>query len=100
MRLLLELAGCEVVGEAGDVEGAVRMASDLAPEAMLLDVHLPDGTGFDICRTVGEWLNPPLCVLTSTVDYSESLPADRRGAFIAKDRLSGDAFLAAVEKLS
>jgi len=99
MRLLLESSGVEVVGEAGDVQSAVGLAAELRPDAMLLDVHLPDGTGFDICRTVGEWPDPPVCVLTSTVDYSASLAVDGATAFIAKHELSGQAFLAAVGRL-
>lgn len=34
-----------IVGEAGDVDEAVRTVLDLAPEVVLLDVHLPGGAG-------------------------------------------------------
>jgi DNA-binding NarL/FixJ family response regulator len=34
-----------VVGEAADVDGAVRAAHDLKPQVVLLDVHLPGGSG-------------------------------------------------------
>ncbi|MFH5822157.1 LuxR C-terminal-related transcriptional regulator [Georgenia sp. AZ-5] len=44
-----ELAGhgpdIDVVGEADDVEGAVGAVHALAPEVVLLDVHLPGGRG-------------------------------------------------------
>ncbi|WP_168625771.1 response regulator transcription factor [Cryobacterium sp. BB307] len=35
----------EVVGEAEDVDSAVRLIAELEPEVVLLDVHLPGGAG-------------------------------------------------------
>ncbi len=42
----------EVVGEAGNVVEAVSEALRLKPDVVLLDVRLPDGTGFDACRGI------------------------------------------------
>lgn len=50
-----ELSGAdavEVVGEAGDVESAVRQIGELMPEVVLVDVHMPDGGGPEIIRRV------------------------------------------------
>ena len=41
-----------VVGEAGDVGPAVEVIVDRRPEVVLLDVHLPSGTGADVIRAV------------------------------------------------
>jgi PAS domain S-box-containing protein len=46
---VLELAGFEV-GEAANGEEALRMARDLHPDLVLLDVNLPDIKGFEVCR--------------------------------------------------
>jgi PAS domain S-box-containing protein len=46
---VLELAGFEV-GEAANGEDALRMARDLQPDLVLLDVNLPDIKGFEVCR--------------------------------------------------
>jgi DNA-binding NarL/FixJ family response regulator len=35
----------DVVGEAGDVDSAVRAIEELRPEVVLIDVHLPGGAG-------------------------------------------------------
>jgi DNA-binding NarL/FixJ family response regulator len=35
----------EVVGEAADVDSAVRLVAETRPEVVLLDVHLPGGAG-------------------------------------------------------
>ena len=50
--LLAEAADVEIVGEAGGVAEAVREAARLAPEVVLMDLRLPDGTGLDACREI------------------------------------------------
>jgi DNA-binding response OmpR family regulator len=49
-RLMLEHAGFEVV-EAATGEEALHLAG-LQPHVVLLDVHLPDADGMDLCRTL------------------------------------------------
>jgi DNA-binding NarL/FixJ family response regulator len=42
----------QVIGEAGDVDEAVRAISSLRPDVVLLDVHLPGGGGAEVVRRV------------------------------------------------
>src|SRR5690606_22337148 len=42
----------EVVGEAGTVAEAVRLAGALNPDVVITDLRLPDGSGLDITRTL------------------------------------------------
>ena len=44
-RLILELAGFEVVGEAGDGAEALELARQLQPDVVLMDVRMPGWTG-------------------------------------------------------
>ena len=37
---------------AGDVEGALRGIREQHPDLILLDINLPDGSGFDVCRAL------------------------------------------------
>ena len=37
--------GIDVLGEAGDVEEAIRVIAETRPQVVLLDVHLPGGSG-------------------------------------------------------
>lgn len=50
--LLAGIVGIEVVGEAGSVAEAVSEAMRLAPEVILMDLRLPDGSGVDACREI------------------------------------------------
>lgn len=42
----------DVVGEAGDVDEAVRVISEQRPDLVLLDVHLPGGGGIEVLRRI------------------------------------------------
>jgi DNA-binding NarL/FixJ family response regulator len=89
-RRLLELEGYEVVGEAGDGDAAIAAVAELQPDVVLLDVNLPDATGFEIAgRLRGSGAR---IVLTSDRDASEVAPfAEDAGAcgFVPKGSLSG-----------
>ncbi|MFJ5922012.1 LuxR C-terminal-related transcriptional regulator [Kitasatospora sp. NPDC092948] len=45
-----EETGIVVVGEADDVESAVRVVAETRPDVVLLDVHLPGGGGVEVLR--------------------------------------------------
>jgi len=50
--LLAGTGGIAVVGDAGSVTEAVREAARLAPDVILMDLRLPDGSGIDACREI------------------------------------------------
>ena len=59
----------EVVGEAGSVAEAVRIAAATAPDIVIMDVRLPDGTGVEACRDIRS-ANPDTKILMLT-SYSD-----------------------------
>jgi two-component system response regulator DevR len=71
----------EIVGEAGTVAAAVEAASRLKPEVVLLDLRLPDGSGFDACRQILQRLpETRVLVLTSVADDTLVDESIRSGA--------------------
>jgi CheY-like chemotaxis protein len=74
-RELLRRRGYVVVGEAGSAKEAIEAAEQLEPDAVLLDVHLPDGCGFELSAAL-TGARPELAVLLISAD--DSPPPDRR----------------------
>ena len=70
-RLLLERRGYVIAGEADSVSTAVTAAKQLAPDAVLLDLHLSDGSGIDVCAALRRALFAPAVLLTSVFDLPE-----------------------------
>jgi DNA-binding NarL/FixJ family response regulator len=90
LRVALRNAdGIDVVDVVHDVQSAVRRMTELRPDVVLADYHLPDGTGADIARTVRATL-PNTSVLILTGDPSVTTLSDvaRSGAVghLTKDR--------------
>ena len=42
----------EIVGFASSVKEGVALIENAIPDLLLLDVHLPDGTGFDLVKKI------------------------------------------------
>jgi two-component system response regulator DevR len=59
----------EIAGEAGNVAAAVETCGRLRPDVILMDIRLPDGTGFDACRQIlARQPDMRVLILTSVVD--------------------------------
>ena len=99
-RRLLESAGFAVVDEASDGASALEAVRALRPDVVLLDVLLPDTTGFELAETLSVGSTCPTVVLTSSrsaADFGASLAHSSARGFIAKRDLTAAAFAALVE---
>jgi two-component system LytT family response regulator len=47
-RMLIDFPWIEIVGEAGNVDDAADKIGALSPGLLLLDIHMPGGSGFDL----------------------------------------------------
>jgi DNA-binding NarL/FixJ family response regulator len=90
-RALFAGAGYDVVGEAHDVASGVEAIDLLSPQVVLLDIQLPDGTGFDVAERARDASPPPAVVLTSSrdaADYGARIERSGARGFIGKADLS------------
>lgn len=102
IRALIEThPGWEVCGEAGDGREAVKAATRLKPDLVLLDIGMPSLNGLDATRQILAE-SPDTCVLVLTMHDSEQvvrevLAAGARGFLLKSD--AGRDLVSAIEAL-
>lgn len=69
-RILSELAAVEVVGEAGDGEGAVHVIEEMRPDLLLLDVQMPGMDGFEVLDALDVDSPPAVIFVTAFDEYA------------------------------
>jgi DNA-binding NarL/FixJ family response regulator len=92
----------EVVGEAEDVDEAVECIRRTNPDVVLLDVHLPSGTGDQVVRAVHPELPGVRFLALSVSDAAEDvIKVIRAGArgYVTK-HISGDELADAIERVA
>jgi len=62
------LPGVEVVAEANDGHKALKLAEQLQPDLMLLDIVMPGPTGLDVAKTMQTWAKSPRVLFLSMHD--------------------------------
>jgi two-component system KDP operon response regulator KdpE len=79
LRVILRDAGFEVI-TAQTAQEALDAAALKAPDAAILDLILPDGNGIDVCRSIRQWSQMPILVLSAVGEEQEKVRALDAGA--------------------
>ena len=72
-------AGYEVA-VASTASEALSVAAMRPPDAVILDLVLPDGSGIEVCRELRSWSSAPILVLSVVGDETEKVAALDAGA--------------------
>ncbi|MBV8081048.1 MAG: response regulator [Actinobacteria bacterium] len=79
LKTSLRGAGYDVE-TAETAEGALAAAALRPPEAVILDLVLPDGTGIEVARELRKWSAAPVIVLSAVGEEREKVAALDAGA--------------------
>jgi two-component system, OmpR family, KDP operon response regulator KdpE len=79
LRVILRDAGFEVT-TAATAHEALDKAAVGPVDAAILDLILPDGNGVDVCRSIREWSDMPILVLSAVGEEEQKVRALDAGA--------------------
>ncbi len=79
LRIILREAGFDVV-PASTAEEALDAAALHPPDAAIVDLLLPDGSGVDVCRSLRDWSSAPIIVLSAVGEEDAKVAALEAGA--------------------
>jgi DNA-binding NarL/FixJ family response regulator len=52
ITMLTEIKGIEIADQAGTVEAASKVVASLRPDVVILDMHMPGGSGLDVLKSM------------------------------------------------
>jgi two-component system KDP operon response regulator KdpE len=79
LKIILRSAGYSVESAETKADALALLASR-PPDALVLDLVLPDGEGVEVCREVRRWSGLPILVLSAVGDEREKVRALDAGA--------------------
>ena len=79
LRVILDEAGFAVL-TAASAQEALDAAAEGSPDAAILDLLLPDGDGVGVTRSIREWSEIPILVLSAVGEEAEKIRALDAGA--------------------
>ena len=94
---LLERRGIEIIGSAAEGEEGIRLAKELEPDVVLLDLRMPETGGLSVLsRLNDEQLNIPIVMLTTSDDEKDLADSLKNGArgYLLKDMEPDDLIVA------
>jgi DNA-binding NarL/FixJ family response regulator len=91
-RVVLQRAGHEIVGEAGDGAEAIERAPRCDPKVVLLDINMPNVNGLEALPTLRDALRPETKILILTTGQSRherglALAAGADGFIVKPERI-------------
>ena len=98
---LLERHNIDVIGSLGDGHEGIRLAQELKPDIILLDMRMPSISGLDVLKQLQQSnFEAPIAMLTTSNDERDLVEALRNGAkgYLLKD-MDPDDVVAALREI-
>jgi two-component system KDP operon response regulator KdpE len=91
IKTVLTQKGYEFIPAASGEEG-IELAARRKPDAIVLDLSLPGISGLEVCRTIREWTETPILILSVRDSEADKITALELGAddYLTKPFSSGE----------
>jgi two-component system, NarL family, response regulator DevR len=70
-KMVGEIKGLEIVGEAQNFAEAIDGISKYKPELVILDIQIPGGTGIEVLRTIRQSGDPMIVLILTGHPYPQ-----------------------------
>ena len=83
----------EIAGRAYDGEEATRLAGELAPDVVLMDLSMPVVDGFEASRRIRAQATAPVVIVLTGSSYADDVDKARAAGaagYVTKDRIAQD----------
>jgi DNA-binding NarL/FixJ family response regulator len=67
--MLDELTGIEIVGQAENVAETISAIRNLKPDAVILDIRMPGGSGIDVLRNIKQNGGGPMVIILTNYPF-------------------------------
>jgi YesN/AraC family two-component response regulator len=69
--LVSGLEDTELVGQAGETPEAMEAIQRLKPDVVILDIHMPGGSGLQVLKTIKQAESAPVAIMLTAYSYSQ-----------------------------
>ena len=69
--MISDIKGVDLVGEAQNVEDSLELIQKLNPDAVILDIRMPGGSGIDVLQAIKRRENPPLVIILTNYSFPQ-----------------------------
>lgn len=69
VTMLDELIGVEIVGQAETVSDTIDAIQKVSPDVVILDIHMPDGSGIDVLQSIKQADPAPIVIVLTNYPY-------------------------------
>ncbi len=70
-NILSEIKGVDVVGEAQNVDDSIKYINQCNPDAVILDIRMPGGSGIDVLKEIKRKENSPLVMVLTNYSFPQ-----------------------------
>jgi DNA-binding NarL/FixJ family response regulator len=71
VKMLSEIEGIEIIGQAQDSLGAIESIQNLNPHVVILDIRMPQGNGIEVLEAIKKNNQPPKVIIFTNYPYPQ-----------------------------
>ena len=71
MAMLSDLKNIEMMGEAENVQDAIKSIREFGPDVVILDIRMPGGSGIDVLKTIEKRNESPVIIILTNYPHSQ-----------------------------